>query len=365
MERSREKKHTSTEECWPNYNYSKHPSPDLQVIHPCSSCTNVHVCLRAWNFLRCTVVCSPRVGKTRVNWWMNGRSRARFFFFDCRQLSRRDVSELFTCSATRFLSQPTRPTRPTKKTKQKTPGVKSSASACELLPAWKTIPDPAVTEKDRGGGWFSVRSHRWDRSNRAPPLVYKSPPSKCQSLVSRQRSRHRSARISFGIDESLKPTACEDHVGARFGHPDSATAEQSHIKLHIDFELDLITPCEPLLGRRASVSAQRDGGHGRSCSLLACEMLKSRQRGRTQIEIPLSPTSPLLCAFLISTLDGKMLILSALLQEPSPICPRCRLFIQKNCSAAEYPHSIVPLDSVLVLFCVFPSPPRASETPHW
>lgn len=52
-----------------------------------------------------------------------------------------------------------------------------------------------------------------------------------------------------------------------------------------------------------------------------------------------------------------MLILIALLQEPSPICPRCRLFIQKICSTGEYPHSIFPLDFVLVLFCVFPLSP--------
>lgn len=77
----------------------------------------------------------------------------------------------------------------------------------------------------------------------------------------------------------------------------------------------------------------------------------------------MSPTSPLLHAFLISTLDARCWS-SALWQEPFVLAPRCRLFILENCSSFKYPHSIVPLGCVLALFYVFFLSYEGFETPH-
>lgn len=94
--------------------------------------------------------------------------------------------------------------------------------------------------------------------------------------------------------------------------------------------------------------------------LVGCWNVKIALGREDSVQIPLSPTSPLLRAFLISTLDGKMLILIASWQEPFVLAPRCRLFILENCSPFKYPHLIVPLDYVLALFYVwfFSSPTK-------
>lgn len=99
--------------------------------------------------------------------------------------------------------------------------------------------------------------------------------------------------------------------------------------------------------------------------LVGCWNIKIALGTEDSVQIPLSPTSPLLRAFLISTLDGKMLILIASWQEPFVLAPRCRLFILENCSPFKYPHLIVPLDYVLALFYVFLFFFLSYETPHW
>lgn len=191
-------------EFWPNCKYAKHPSPIFQSS-TLAAAAQMYKLFASREFPRSlglfrTIVHS-HVRKRTPEW--NGRNQNTCW---SRQLSHRNVYGVFTSSASRLLSQPTRVKIPRST-------VPFQAANFWQSGRWSQIP---LSERERG--LFCLKP-LLSPVNRVPQLVCKSPQLKNHYLG--RRKRHTGV-YSFQFRYLVKAHDVQRSAGRRFRHPDTA-----------------------------------------------------------------------------------------------------------------------------------------------